>query len=74
MSDLLGGLRSRSRRRRIGLVNSPNMAILGRRRRAVYGDVRSIGALEERVARLAEALGLDLAAPICSSHAGEIVD
>ena len=74
MADLLSAIRTTDRRWRIGMLNGPNMPNLGRRDRATYGDVQSLADLEQRVGRVAEGLGVDLAKCFASNYEGAILD
>lgn len=74
MKDLLAAIRSSDRRWRIGLLNGPNMPNLGRREQARFGAIGSLQELEDRVRRLADALGVDLSEVFASNHEGAILD
>ncbi len=56
------------------MVSGPNMPNLHRRERARFGDVGTLADLEERVRRLAAALGVELAKTVASNHEGVILD
>jgi 3-dehydroquinate dehydratase-2 len=74
MADILDAIRSGRQRWRIGLLNGPNMPHLEKRERERFGSAGTIKDLEQRVATLAEALGVDLTRALVSNHEGEILD
>ncbi len=66
-------VRSTDRRWRIGLLNGPNMPNLGQRDKAVYGTISSMDALAKYFRDACDALGVELAAEVCSNYEGDIL-
>jgi 3-dehydroquinate dehydratase-2 len=66
-------VRSTGRRWRIGLLNGPNMPNLGHRDQAVYGTISSMEALVKYFGDVCDALGVELAAQVCSNYEGDIL-
>jgi 3-dehydroquinate dehydratase II len=62
-----------ARRWRIGVIDGPNMPNLGRRDRAVYGELASLAELQSIVAAFAADIGVEVEA-FASNHEGEILE
>ena len=62
-----------AQRWRIGVIDGPNMPNLGRRDRAVYGELGSLAELQAIVADFAATIGVEVEA-FASNHEGEILE
>jgi 3-dehydroquinate dehydratase-2 len=58
---------------RIAVIDGPNMPNLGRRDQEIYGEVASLADLQEFVAQVAAAVGVEVEA-FASNHEGEILE
>lgn len=66
-------LRTGSARHTIAIIDGPNMSNLGARNPRVYGDISSIGDLQDYCRRIAETLGIEVI-PFVSNFEGEILE
>lgn len=69
----LGWSRQGGARRRIMLLDGPNMPNLGNRNKQVYGPIPSIEALQDYVKRIGKDLGVEVEA-YASNYEGAILD
>jgi 3-dehydroquinate dehydratase II len=70
----LGALRGADARRwRIAVIDGPNMPNLGKRDEGIYGKVASLADLQQFVAEVAVAVGVEVV-PFTSNHEGEILE
>ncbi len=65
--------RRRDRTHRIAVIDGPNMSNLGARSKKVYGDIRSLADLQERVRTFGAELGVEVE-NFASNHQGEILE